>query len=169
MQKECTRCGEIKPLDDFVRRTDGGTYTSHCKPCRRVSVTAWRLANPDKVREQERRRDERSRELFGVSRSVMHDRANPEQARARNVRHMASLRAEQPERLKVLYQAAGAVRTALRRGSLVRPDRCERCGQQRSISAAHWSYAPDDWLDVRWLCRPCHASWDHSNPKLFSP
>jgi hypothetical protein len=55
---------------------------------------------------------------------------------------------------------------AIKAGVLVRPDACQRCGEslrmiQRngcapaaSIDCHHRNY--DDYLDVEWLCRPCH-------------
>lgn len=48
-----------------------------------------------------------------------------------------------------------AVASAIRRGILVKPDRCERCGEARPLDAHH-----DDHrlaLDVRFWCRPCHS------------
>src|SRR3954469_8656431 len=44
--KRCTKCGEVKSLDDFHRATgmrDG--HRSECKNCHRVRMRAWYAAN----------------------------------------------------------------------------------------------------------------------------
>lgn len=56
-----------------------------------------------------------------------------------------------------------AVQTAIRRGDLIRPDTCERCGRTGRIEAAHHDYSLP--LDVRWLCQSCHTRWDREEPK----
>lgn len=50
--KACVRCGAIRPLDEFHRRsisTDG--RSSMCKPCALAERRAYRAANPDKLRD----------------------------------------------------------------------------------------------------------------------
>lgn len=51
-----------------------------------------------------------------------------------------------------------AVKRALRRGDLVRPDRCEECGKRRPTEAHHRDYSRP--LSVRFLCTPCHKDAD---------
>jgi hypothetical protein len=56
--KQCTKCGEQKPLSEFYKRKDRPIgVTSACKPCislskdpdkRKLSWKKWREANPDK-------------------------------------------------------------------------------------------------------------------------
>ena len=57
-------------------------------------------------------------------------------------------------------KAQGAVRRALRSGTLKKPHRCERCGtltERRFLDAHHSDgYEPANWLNVTWLCRTCH-------------
>lgn len=48
-------------------------------------------------------------------------------------------------------------------GKMKRPKKCENCGEEKKIEAAHHSY--DEPLKVRWLCRSCHVRWDKNNPK----
>lgn len=60
------------------------------------------------------------------------------------------------------YAAQAEVVKALRRGELVRPDRCSDCGKPgkpgpgTSIEGHHPDYSKP--LEVEWLCRRCHKS-----------
>ena len=67
------------------------------------------------------------------------------------------------ERTRTLYRAKLAVRRAVARGRLARPEHCEQCGSGGPIEAAHHDYSRR--LDVRWLCRSCHRTWDRQQPK----
>src|SRR5215831_11268686 len=109
----------------------------NCKPCHRRAVTESRRRHPDAYH-------------------------------ARQVRYMTELsspsRLAEKRRLKQITSAPqGAVARALKRGELIRPSECEECGRGGVIHAAHSDYARP--LDVRWLCRRCHALWDRSDPK----
>lgn len=52
--------------------------------------------------------------------------------------------------------ARGAVKSALDAGEIQRPATCSDCGARERIEAHHVSYEPARWLDVVWLCVPCH-------------
>lgn len=56
--------------------------------------------------------------------------------------------------------AHGAVKRALARGEIVRPEACPECGAtERRIEAHHHrGYAPEFHLDIIWLCTPCHQA-----------
>jgi hypothetical protein len=64
----------------------------------------------------------------------------------RNARQMESRRGK--------FAAQRAVQNAVRRGDLIRPGECERCGAEGALDAHHADYARK--LDVDWLCRSCH-------------
>lgn len=105
---------------------------------RRQLTLAWRAANPEKVTEYRERPDVRA---TNAARSLEFQKAHPEQGRAgKRVSH------------------------AIKRGILIRPDTCERCSGQGPIEAAHEDYSKP--LEVSWLCRSCHRSWDKRQPKL---
>ena len=60
-------------------------------------------------------------------------------------------------------KAHHAVKRAVDDGILIRPGQCDKCGRiPRShysrIEAHHESYEPIHWLDVIWLCGPCHKA-----------
>jgi len=95
--KRCTRCGEMKPLEDFhVQRKASGTEypVSKCKPCL-VAYNRERR-DPDRQREYKRRYAERHPERVREQRRARYQREDKdlkrEQARA--------WRAENPERIR---------------------------------------------------------------------
>lgn len=81
--------------------------------------------------------------------------------------------------LRAAAQAYRKVRTAIARGGLIRPSKCDRCGKESrpasdgrsTIHAHHHDYAKP--LVVSWLCAKCHRmetpiydKSSHPNTKL---
>lgn len=67
------------------------------------------------------------------------------------------------------YRAWYAVKSAIRRGILIRPETCQRCGcrpgltkrGRSKIEAHHYKgYAPEHHLTVEFLCSKCHKLAD---------
>ena len=90
----------------------------------------------------------------------------------RHARHAAAQRRRNAERRHLPAEATQLrarrlVRAAIVAGELAPPNACDGCGAapapardgRRTLDAHHDSYAPDRLLDVRWLCRRCHARW----------
>lgn len=49
------------------------------------------------------------------------------------------------------------VTNAIRDGKIIRPEICERCKNKGRIEAHHHKgYSIRHWLDIQWLCTPCH-------------
>ena len=140
--KTCTGCGEAKPLERFAKKpgTRDGLNTQ-CKECRNAysRSPAGRAAN---IRFQ---RSERGRAHAYRLRRTAKGRAAAARARAAHPEHHA---------------ARYAVRSALRRGDLTRPEGCAQCGQPCRPEAHHRSYEQAAWLVVEWLCRSCHQEAD---------
>lgn len=55
---------------------------------------------------------------------------------------------------KQKIRARRKARHAISKGDIVRPDRCEECGEVGQIDAHHPDY--DRPLDVEFLCKQCH-------------
>jgi hypothetical protein len=53
----------------------------------------------------------------------------------------------------------------VKRGNIVKPDRCERCDKVGFVEAAHSDYSKPK--EVTWLCRSCHRRWDAQAPKTL--
>jgi hypothetical protein len=57
--------------------------------------------------------------------------------------------------------AQNKLETAIKRGEIIRPDRCETCGAPCKPDAHHPDYGRP--LDVMWLCQRCHHQWHREN------
>lgn len=57
-----------------------------------------------------------------------------------------------------------AVRVAIRKGTLIKPEKCSDCGKHGRLHAHHWK-GYDNPLDVEWLCASCHASRHGRGPR----
>lgn len=60
-----------------------------------------------------------------------------------------------PEQARAKWTVANHVR----RGKLVKPEKCTKCTKRfnkRFIEGHHWSYKKEHHADVIWLCRWCH-------------
>jgi hypothetical protein len=54
--KRCTKCGIEKPPEELGKDASrpGGLFP-HCRACKVIATTKWRLENPEKAREIKRR------------------------------------------------------------------------------------------------------------------
>lgn len=162
--KTCTKCGEPKPLTEFHRHPqhqDG--HASRCKVCVNAYVREYGQANKSMIASKGAAYRLANHEAVAASKAAWY-LANREQRVAASRRNLEAWRLAHPDQARLLKRVHETVRQAIRRGTLVRPDRCERCGAVGWIEAAHIDYSQP--LDVRWLCRPCHRRWDHADPKL---
>jgi len=58
-------------------------------------------------------------------------------------------------------KARYTVSNALRDGRITRPDTCRECGVVGNVEAHHHEgYDRENWLNVEWLCVPCHKKAD---------
>jgi len=69
---------------------------------------------------------------------------------------------------KIKHQAQIAVKKALKEGKLKKPERCENCGEIKKLEAHHWSYLPEYWLDVIWLCVKCHRMYQDYSENIMT-
>jgi hypothetical protein len=129
VKKHCGGCGADKPIREFAKcKKSADGYGWRCRACSIATARRWRKKNAERVREQ--------------------NRANP-----KRVQWAKDWRKRNPKQ----YAAQCAVRSAVRYGTLSKPDRCQRCGQvaePREIHGHHHDY--DKPLEVEWLCRACH-------------
>lgn len=89
----CTRCGVLKPHEDFAPSTSKANgRESWCRVCRTAAVALQRAEHPEKNRESVRRYEQRKRaRLVYLEEQCQRYAAALEQARAESARLMATL------------------------------------------------------------------------------
>ena len=169
--KTCSLCLASLPTTTFGKKAsckDG--LLAVCRPCDAARARAWRAANPDTVREVNRRQYSKDKSA-SKKRSAKYRMDNPNKVagyrRSFNDRNPdaqyvydAARRAKAP----LKYKARVALGRALRYGSVARPDVCTSCNVTCTPHGHHWSYLPEHWLDVVWLCAKCHTK-EHNRIK----
>lgn len=96
--KKCTKCGEVKSLDDFSmckRAKDG--KRSHCKQCRLNTQKKYREENPEKVAASNKKWQQKNKEKIAVYNKKYNKKyreENPEKVAA----HSKKWQQENPER-----------------------------------------------------------------------
>jgi len=134
MEKPCTKCGVIRPLSQFQKRTaspDGLTWI--CKPCLKA-YDAYRYQNDPKVKARHLRYQ-----------------ATPEGRLAGN-RAKQAWRERNPAKRKI----HSILNNAVLAGKIKKPKNCTICGAGGIIHGHHADYSKP--LDVMWLCPNCHTN-----------
>lgn len=133
MSKACTKCGDVKPLSEFYRRSDSrGGFMSQCKNCYKKRCRIYQRTPTALLAGQQRskkRREEKWEDTLAYKRRYI--RENQEKVRCRG---------------KTVYLVAT--------GKLVRQP-CEHCGAEPG-EAHHPDYSCPEL--VIWLCKVCHAA-----------
>lgn len=148
--KQCKRCGGRKPLDAFHRHrkaVDG--KQSDCKECCAEKSRARYGEKRDEIQLKQRAYVEQNRE-----RKRAKDRADYEANRERELERHRQSRLKAPDK----YAARTALRAAVLRGDVVKPEHCEECNQRtpaRRLHGHHRDYSKP--LEVEWLCTGCHG------------
>ncbi|HSZ58508.1 MAG TPA: hypothetical protein VK797_22770 [Tepidisphaeraceae bacterium] len=190
-QAKCKKCvsaymkARTIAKGDELRKRSREHYRRHRKE-RLAAVRRYRLENPEKVAAQQRARYLRYRERY-LAESAEY-RSRPEvksrikkrahryyrqhrdelieyqkqyRETARGKRVFAAAHAREKQHHAGKIAARYHVANALRDGRLQKPERCQRCGKRRRLTAHHHKgYARKHRLDVRWLCNGCHKIED---------
>lgn len=134
--KICSQCGAGKDAAEFYKGF------GKCKPCVRENV-------------RKNRREKREYyQHYDRERSKLPHRLEANKIRAR----LVGWRPSKPWRQKNMekYKAHLAVNSAIKGGTLIRPNSCEKCGGTYMLNAHHDDYSKP--LDVMWLCKWCHGA-----------
>lgn len=154
--KECRTCGERKELGEFYGHAamkDG--HLNNCKSCVLKRVKKHRAVNIEKIRADDRKR--------GLSPERL--RANRERGRLEESLRRQAARQRANSALYAKYKKAWIERNPEKRraqvmvGNFVRDGKLKR-GPCLECDAVKAEAHHDDYcrpLDVRWLCRKCHA------------
>lgn len=153
--KRCFKCGAEKPLSEFYKHPkmlDG--HVNKCKECNKKDVIENRLDKKDYYLNYDRNRPNHEERVASQSeRTKTLYNSNPEFKEKRKL-EVREFRNSNPDK----YKAQTSINNALRDGKLTKLNSCEHCGtSEKKIQARHWSYEPEHWLDVIWLCTKCHG------------
>lgn len=147
-EKQCFKCLQIKPLDDFYAHPQmGDGHLNKCKDCTKKDTMENRLDNLEYYLEYDR---QRANLPHRVTARKEYERTRPEVfARLRKKWELNN-----PEKKK----AATAVGNAVRDGRLEKKSFCELCGATGRIEGHHEGYNKP--LEVIWLCKKHHVEAD---------
>ena len=173
-RKRCKRCGKKKPLSDF-HHARPGQFASRCKQCHgkeeRTCVICGGLffgLSSKILCSQECRKKYRPQTFKDCAHCG--SRFGPVNRLSQKFCCYPCKAAAMKTGRRVVWVSTPAakaahleVRYALRRGDIIRPQKCENCGKVCKPNGAHHDYKKP--LDVRWLCGGCHVEWDHAKPK----
>lgn len=141
--KRCCSCGEHKKHSEFYRRTasiDG--LQAYCKECSKLRQRKWLCDHKG----------------YSAAMSREWRANNPISKYLADRRYRGS----NPEKVR----ANKLLNRAVKRGDIVKPTACSRCGESETvIHGHHEDYSRP--LDVIWLCAWCHTMI-HREPDTFS-
>lgn len=132
----CPTCGHWKPSRDYYARSK--SWNGIGVQCRKCHIEGnVRTRDKGLSRDSTRKSMARMRLL------------NPEKQRKRE--RIAARNRKWSHKSEARYQ----LNLAVRRGDVVKPDGCIRCGQINKLHAHHSDYSKP--LEVEWLCTLCHG------------
>lgn len=146
MKKKCTKCGQEKELSKFYNKKNG-KYGKHseCKACLVKRSTKWKKENPEKIRIYEEINRQILRAAFADLPKTNYERIHE--------RTLAAYEQYCKKRMHAL--AHNLLNYGVRRGFIIKHDKCMFCGSTDHIEGHHPDYS--DPLTVLWLCKSCHA------------
>lgn len=152
--KKCSGCGIEKSLDCFSKKVSSkNILQSKCKTCSLLYQAEYRSKNAERLLLQRKEKYEKIK-------------SDP----VRRSRYLESIKINtirSHQRHPGKQQARMAVDYAVRTNQLIRPNFCSECGASCKPEAHHESYEKDQWLNVKWMCRSCHAA-NHRKHKVLS-
>jgi hypothetical protein len=137
--KICAKCK--------LQKGDGDFYPSHprwCKSCLKVNYLTWQKNNPEKIGAMVRRWRVRHPEKYQAI------------VRAASARMSKRRWKEHPEKAQAYWD----VHHAVKKGVLVKPEKCTICNTKKPLEGHHADYSKP--LEVIWCCRQCHRKTFHS-------
>lgn len=170
----CMKCGlfkEASAFDKNGKRADGSVrLRSICKDCgsRRKLVetkTEKRCNDCGRVKPISEFNSGGRRSYCRECGVVRSDAYKKGKGRQRHIDRMCRYQKEKyasdPE-YRQKRRARSAVRRAVLKGELEKPDRCPRCGREVRLQAHHLNgYDKEHQLDVEWMCGKCHYAEEH--------
>jgi hypothetical protein len=166
-EKRCTKCGEIKPIDQFRKKSGYRDGVSWCKKCEveytkeyqqteagKKTVARYYERNADKIKERYRQYEKTKNARKRASRYNCSDKGKAYHKKARKLH---------PEK----YNARQAVNCAIKRGELQAANTfiCyfDGCTKQAQEYHHYLGYDEEHWLDVEPYCIQHHRDIDNGD------
>jgi hypothetical protein len=163
MEKTCKKCGRTQDISEFYthkQMADG--HLNYCKGCVKDRINEYRRNNIDQIRAYDRLRgrSQKSKELRASYKKKM---VEEQPGRYREIRR-TSTRKYRESHVKANI-AHNIVNNSIKKGLLVKPECCEKCGRAGKLEGHHHDYEKP--LEVTWLCPACHAM-EHHMPTIMT-
>lgn len=152
--KECFKCKVLKPYSEYYKHpkmADG--HLGKCRECAKIDVRTNRKVKIDYYSYYDRNRPnakERSELCTVRNKDKYH---NDDSFRQSVLESKEKWSKKNPQKRKAQIYLGNAVRD----GRVLKPSICSHCNEEKRIQGHHWSYEREHWLDVIWLCAPCHG------------
>uniref|UniRef100_A0A6M3KJ20 Uncharacterized protein n=1 Tax=viral metagenome TaxID=1070528 RepID=A0A6M3KJ20_9ZZZZ len=150
IDKTCTRCGEVKPFEQFHRNK--GAKDGRCSRCALCDKEYSRQWNVDHWKERKAYRDQYHKDHREEKAAYSAKKCEDSDFRAARWRRTKAYYLRYPDRPKARRRAQRAAWS----GRLVRPAACSSCGAHCKPQGHHDDYNKP--LDVVWLCARCHSA-----------
>ncbi|MBS0654123.1 MAG: hypothetical protein JSR39_11435 [Verrucomicrobia bacterium] len=178
--RRCSKCKKEKLEDEFHKdksQVQGISY--ECKSCKSERRKISRKENPEHYRNQQKNNLEKNytsiresqkrfytqnresilskrRELYRINRENIlkkeNERRKTPEFRAYARGYQQKLRKERKE----LIYSWSLVAKAIKKGKMIKGDKCELCGSVCKIEGHHADYSKP--LEVQWICKKCHVN-----------
>lgn len=144
-------CRKIKPLSAFPKNKKRKLGVGNrCKECdaKRAKVNYYK---------KQLHILEKRRQWYALNRKEIRERGNK-----RSKIHWRKWYLKN----KLKHNAREKLRYAVRRGKIIKPERCPVCKIKENLQGHHPDYSKP--LDVEWLCGRCHEAVEHNLPNRIA-
>ena len=150
----CNGCSSQLPSVNFYFNKSRKKYFTKCKKCCYKTQVLWRKKNPDKVLEEKRRYRKKYPEKIRIYQN---------RYQKNNLNKISAYSKEYRKKHPNKRRAQDAVRKAVQRKKIKKPEICEKCEKKvirKNLAGHHVDY--NFRLKVEWLCMACHRKL-HAN------
>ena len=142
--KQCFKCKQVQPISNYYRHPMmGDGHLNKCKECTKADSVSNYTKNRSSKNwlQKERARCRIKSHIYRIL-----GKAKPTSAAVKE--KWAKLN---PQKVK----SQAKLRLAVKRGVIIKPEKCSECGSGRRLEGHHEDYTKP--LAVIWLCPDCHG------------